>query len=45
MIEERGENNFEILLAGDASRNQLGFQDKFNKIVSSLEDKPDADRA
>ncbi len=36
MIEERGENNYEVILGGDANRNQTGFGDKFNKIRDSL---------
>ena len=28
--------NSEIILGGNTNRNQFGFEDKFNKIVSSL---------
>jgi len=36
LIDKRGENDFEIVLGGNANRNQLGFEDKFNKIVGEL---------
>jgi cytochrome c biogenesis protein len=39
LIDKRGENDFEIILGGNANRNQLGFEDKFNKIVNDLEEK------
>ncbi|MDQ3130895.1 MAG: cytochrome c biogenesis protein ResB [Acidobacteriota bacterium] len=37
LIDKRGENDYEIVLGGNANRNQLGFEDKFNKIVNDLE--------
>ncbi len=45
LIERRGENNYEIVLGGNANRNQLGFEDKFNKIVGELGAKTNADSA
>lgn len=36
MIERIGENDFEIILAGDANRNHLGFEDKFKKVAGEL---------
>lgn len=35
---EIGEN-YEVALGGNANRNHLGFEDKFNKLVQSLESK------
>ena len=36
MIEERGENKFEVILGGDANRSQPAFEDKFNKVKDEL---------
>jgi len=45
VIDKKDENNFEVILGGNANRNQLGFEDKFNKIVGQLGAKTDADSA
>lgn len=37
MIEKTGEKEFEVVLAGDANRNNLAFTDKFKKIADSIE--------
>jgi len=36
MIERKGENEFEVVFAGNANRNNLAFSDKFKTIVESL---------
>ena len=36
MIVERSENEFEVVLGGDANRSQPAFEDKFNKIKEEL---------
>ncbi len=36
MVDEQNENGFEVVLGGDANRNQPGFEDKFSKIIDSL---------
>lgn len=36
LIEPSGNNKFDVLIAGEANRNHLGFEDKFNKIVSAV---------
>lgn len=36
MIEKTGEDEFEVVFAGDANRNHLAFGDKFKNIVESL---------
>jgi cytochrome c biogenesis protein len=36
MIEPKGNNTFEVLIAGEANRNHMGFEDKFKKIISTL---------
>ncbi|MGB7069948.1 MAG: cytochrome c biogenesis protein ResB, partial [Pyrinomonadaceae bacterium] len=35
-IEESSAGTYEVTLGGDANRNQLGFEDKFTKIVDDL---------
>lgn len=37
MIEKKDENDFEVVLGGNTNRNNLAFQDKFKKIVDSIE--------
>ncbi len=37
LIERKGEHSFEVVLGGDANRNEQGLDDKFNKIVQNLE--------
>lgn len=36
MIERRDDGRLEIILAGEANRNHLGFEDKFNRIADDL---------
>jgi cytochrome c biogenesis protein len=36
LIEQKGENEFEIVLGGHTNRNQPAFEEKFNKIVGDL---------
>jgi cytochrome c biogenesis protein len=36
MIEKKDDNNFEVILGGNTNRNNMAFQDKFNKIIESL---------
>ncbi len=36
LIDGQNQNSFEIVLGGHANRSQPGFEDKFNKIVDSL---------
>jgi cytochrome c biogenesis protein len=36
LIERTSENTFEVTLAGEANRNQMGFEDKFKSIVSAV---------
>ncbi|HEV8158648.1 MAG TPA: cytochrome c biogenesis protein ResB [Pyrinomonadaceae bacterium] len=35
-IDEKDENNFEVVLGGNTNRNEQGFEDKVNKIVEQL---------
>jgi len=35
-VEERDDGKVEVVLAGEANRNQLGFSDKFKKIADSV---------
>jgi cytochrome c biogenesis protein ResB len=35
-IDEKDENNFEVVLGGNTNRNEQGFEDKVNKIVERL---------
>lgn len=45
-IEERGDGTTEVVLAGEANRNQIGFRDKFNKIAERLgAAQPDDDKS
>ncbi|MBA2621082.1 MAG: cytochrome c biogenesis protein ResB [Acidobacteria bacterium] len=37
LIKRKGEHSFEVVLGGDANRNEQGLEDKFNKIVQNLE--------
>lgn len=39
MLEQKSENQFEVVLGGNANRNNLAFEDKFSKIVESLDPK------
>lgn len=39
LIEPKDENNFEIVLGGNANRSPLAFEDKFKKIVNELTEK------
>lgn len=39
LIENSGSGSFEVALGGNTNRNQFGFEDKFNKIVSELDEK------
>lgn len=36
MIDERNDNEFEIVLGGNTNRNEQGFEDKFKKIADSI---------
>jgi len=36
IIDEKDENNFEVVLGGNTNRNEQGFEDKVNKIVEQL---------
>lgn len=36
LIEKKGDNNFEVVLGGNANRNQPAFEDKFKKLVGAL---------
>ncbi len=36
VINKRSDGRYEVVLAGEANRNQFGFQDKFNQIALSL---------
>ncbi|MET0752119.1 MAG: cytochrome c biogenesis protein ResB [Pyrinomonadaceae bacterium] len=36
LIEKKDENNFEVILGGDANRSQQGLEDKFNKLIHNL---------
>lgn len=38
-IEKKEDGKIEVVLAGEANRNQLGFDDKFNKIAYDLRNK------
>lgn len=35
-IDERGENQFEVVLGANTNRNQLGLEDRFKKLVGKL---------
>jgi cytochrome c biogenesis protein len=35
-VDEKGDNNFEIVLGGNTNRNEQGFEDKVKKIVEQL---------
>lgn len=39
LIDRKSENEFEIVLGGDANRNQPAFEDKFKKLVGDLQGK------
>lgn len=39
LIEQKSANEFEIVLGGNANRNEQGFEDKFKKIAADLENK------
>ncbi len=39
-VEEKNENKFEIVLGGNANRNNQGFEDKFTKIADYLREGP-----
>ncbi len=45
IVNRQNDNGFEIVLGGEANRNQPAFEDKFNKIVGSLGDELNADDA
>jgi len=36
-VEERPDGRTEVVLAGEANRNHIGFRDKFNKIVEEIQ--------
>ena len=36
IVDRQNENNFEVVLGGNANRNEQGFEDRFNKIAGSL---------
>lgn len=38
LIDNKNENEFEVTLGGDTNRNYQGFEDKFKKITSELEE-------
>lgn len=38
LVEKSEWNTFDVVLGGNTNRNQFGFEDKFNKIVSGLDD-------
>jgi len=40
LIEKKEENNFEVVLGGDANRSQPAFEDKFNKLINNLSGLP-----
>lgn len=37
MIEQKSDDSFEVVLGGNTNRNHLGFEDKFSKIVNSIQ--------
>lgn len=39
MINETGENSYEIVLGGNTNRNEQGFEDKFKKIIDGVTEK------
>jgi cytochrome c biogenesis protein len=39
MIEKKDENDFEVVFGGNTNRNNLAFQDKFQKIVDDVKKK------
>jgi len=45
LIEEKGENDYEIVLGGNTNRSEQAFEDKFKKIVGELGEKKNADGA
>jgi len=36
LIDQKEENNFEIVLGGNTNRNEQGFEDKFKKLIQNL---------
>ncbi len=40
MIEKTGEDQYDIVLAGDTNRNHTAFEDNFNKIVDEVDTDP-----
>jgi cytochrome c biogenesis protein ResB len=36
VVEEKGAGEFEVVLGGNTNRNQLGFGDRFRKLVASV---------
>jgi cytochrome c biogenesis protein len=36
LIDQKSENEFEVVLAGNTNRNHFGFEDKFNRIIADL---------
>lgn len=42
-IEEKSENNFNVLLGGNTTRNQTGFNDKFKRFVETLRQQNEGD--
>jgi hypothetical protein len=40
MIERKSENVYEVVLAGDANRNDIAFADKFRKMTATLTGRP-----
>ena len=35
-VDEKGEGRFEVVTGGNTNRNQLGFEDRFWKLVSAI---------
>ncbi len=40
LIDRRDDGSVEVVLSGNTNRNHAGFEDKFNKIIGELENKP-----
>ena len=36
LVEEKGDGRFEVVTGGNTNRNQLGFEDRFWKLVASI---------
>ncbi|HYY98811.1 MAG TPA: cytochrome c biogenesis protein ResB, partial [Pyrinomonadaceae bacterium] len=39
-VEEKGEGRFEVVTGGNTNRNQLGFGDRFKKLVAATGGEP-----